>query len=144
MKSLMAAAVGLQAICAMACLIPMDYQCVDVGASEMKDAASGQGTWFQPDGGENTWYGNIKITLTGCTVPSSKDANPDEQGNETTGAIDRICSCLADLTVYSTAVVDDLLVLIESQTQDGATMTGTCNTSIPDGGACIGGNYPGS
>lgn len=137
-----AAGLTMQAIAVIACLIPDNLQCVPAGESQRKDEESGQGTYF-PLGSPN-WEGNMKITVEGCTVPSSKAANPDEEGNLTIGPTDRICFALADLYEYSVVEIDEVEYLIETPTAGGATIVGTCNTSIPDGAACIGGNFPGS
>lgn len=132
----------MQAFAVLACLIPDNLACVPPGESQRKDEESGQGTYF-PLGSPN-WEGDLRISIEGCTVPSSKAANPDEQGNLTTGPKDDLCIALADLFAYSVVEIDDLEYLIETPTAGGATIVGTCSTSIPDGAACIGGNFPGS
>lgn len=137
-----AAGIAMQAFAVLACLIPDNLACVPPGESQRKDAESGQGTYF-PTGSPN-WEGNIKITVEGCTVPSSKDANPDEQGNLSTGPLNRNCIALADLHEFSVIEVDELEYLIQTSTPGGATIIGSCETSIPDGASCVGGNFPGS
>ena len=132
----------MQAFAVLACLVPDNQECIAPGASERKDEQSQLGTYF-PLGSPN-WEGDLKITIEGCTVPSSKPAHPDEQGNLTTGPEERICFALADLFKYSVIEVDELEYLIETPIPGGATFTGTCETSIPDGASCIGGNFPGS
>ena len=134
------AALGVQAVCVMAaCLVPFNEDCVLPGASEEKDQASGEGSLFPLVTG--TWFGDLRIAPDGCTVPSSKDANPDEQGNLGTGPVLRTCTATANLTEVEVFILPNTeQVKVETEYAGASSIVGNCTTEIPGGDTCIGGN----
>ena len=126
---------AVQALCAVAvaCLVSTDFQCVPEGDSFEYDEASTLGETV-----DGVWEGYIKVAVTGCTVPSSREANPMEEGADSVlGPVERTCTALADLNTFT--IVDGEHVW--NKIPGGDSIVRKCTTDVPDGETCYGAGY---
>lgn len=126
---------AVQALCAVAaaCLVSTDFQCVPVGDSFEYDEASNLGEIV-----DGVWEGYIKVAVTGCTVPSSREAAPMEQGADSIfGPVERTCTALADINTFT--IVDGNPVWNKILGADS--IVNKCTTDVPDGETCFGAGY---